>query len=106
MNTAITFLLDKELKIVKADYHSSDDVEDGFKDFFHVKEATLQLNKNPFTEGIKNLEGDFVLKVKATRKPTEFYKFSATHEETVTGRLNANKKRLLESKRRFFYQSI
>ena len=85
-NTAITFLLDKELKIVKADYHFSDDTEDGSKDFFHVKEATLRLNKNPFAEGIKNLEGDFVLKVKVTRKPAEFYRFSTMYEETVIGR--------------------
>ena len=81
-----TFLLDKELKIVKADYNFSDDAEDGSKDFFHIKEATLRLNKNPFAEGIEGLEGDFVIMVKITRKPAEFYKFSETHEETVTGR--------------------
>ncbi|MPT33818.1 MAG: hypothetical protein E2604_01710 [Flavobacterium sp.] len=86
---SITFTIDSTLTIVTAKYSSWTDTQDGSKEYYTIDQLSTKLSKNPFLEGYEKLEGEFEVKVTATRYPSEFYKFPLQHRKVFFGRFRS-----------------
>lgn len=65
----ILFEINKKLEITEIEYYTWDDIEDGSSTDYSIQDYFLKLNKNPFAEGIENLEGVYNIEIKSTFKP-------------------------------------
>lgn len=86
---SITFTIDSTLTITSADYSNWTDTQDGSKEYYTIDQLSTKLSKNPFREGDEKLEGEFEVKVTATRYPSEFYKFPFQHRKVFFGRFRS-----------------
>ena len=86
---SIAFTIDSTLTIVTAKYSSWTDTQDGSKEHYTIDQLSTKLSKNPFREGDEKLEGEFEVKVTATRYPSEFYKFPFQHRKVFFGRFRS-----------------
>ncbi len=86
---SITFTIDSTLTITSANYSHWTDTQDGSKEYYAIDQLTAKLSKNPFLGGTEKLEGEFEVKVTATRYPSEFYKFPFQHRKDFFGRFQS-----------------
>ncbi|WP_136404121.1 hypothetical protein [Flavobacterium supellecticarium] len=86
---SIAFTIDSTLTIVTAKYSSWTDTQDGSKEYYTIDQLSTKLSKNPFREGDEKLEGEFEVKVTATRYPSEFYKFPFQNRKDLFGRFRS-----------------
>lgn len=61
--THISFNIDREMNICDLKYYTWDDVEDGSTTDFNIEDFEMRLNKNPFKNGLNDLQGIYHLKI-------------------------------------------
>ena len=86
-STQIEIEIDKNLKIDSVNYSYSDDVEDGSKTEFEVVDAKININKNPFEQNSKQIIAYYLLKIKETNIPSEFWKSKKEREYYFKGKI-------------------
>ncbi|AOW08994.1 hypothetical protein [Flavobacterium gilvum] len=86
-STQIEFVIDKNLKIYSVKYTYSDDVEDGSKTEYKVIDAKININKNPFEQNSKQIISSYLLTIKETNIPGEFWKFKKEREYYFKGKI-------------------
>jgi hypothetical protein len=86
-STKIEMEIDKNLKIESVKYSYSDDVEDGSKTEYEVIDAKININKNPFEHDSKQIIGYYLLRIKETYIPNEFWKSKKTTEYNFKGKI-------------------
>ncbi len=69
--THISFKIDKTKTVCGVDYYTWDDLEDGSTTEFRIEEFKITLNKDPFEDGIENLQGTYTLKIRSEYDPGE-----------------------------------
>jgi outer membrane lipoprotein-sorting protein len=75
-STQIEILIDKNLRIIKAKYSYSDDVENGSKSEYKIIHLNININHNPFEINPKQINASYLLKIKEKYIPSEFWKFN------------------------------
>lgn len=73
-STQIEIEIDKNLKIDSVKYSYSDDIEDGSKTEYEVIDAKINMNKNPFEQNSKQIIVYYLLRIRETNIPSEFWK--------------------------------
>jgi len=86
-STQVEILIDKDLKIDKVTYSYSDDVEDGSKTKYELIDAKININKNPFEQNSKQITMYYLLKIRETNIPNEFWKFNKETEYYFKGKI-------------------
>ena len=86
-STQIEMLIDKNLRIKDAKYSYSDDVEDGSKSEYEIIDVKININNNPFEIDPKQINASYLLKIKETYIPSEFWKFNRSSEYYFKGRI-------------------
>ena len=85
--TTIEFEIDKNLEIEEIKYSYSDDTEDGSKTEYEVIDAKININKNPFEQNSKLITASYILKIRETIIPYEFWKFRDQTEYYFNGKI-------------------
>jgi hypothetical protein len=85
--TQIEIKIDKNLKIDNVKYSYSDDVEDGSKTEYEVIDAKININKNPFEQNSKQITAYYLLKIRETNIPSEFWKSKKETEYYFKGKI-------------------
>ena len=83
----IEMIIDKNLRIKDAKYSYSDDVEDGSKSEYKIIDIKININNNPFEIAPKQINASYLLKIKETYIPSEFWKFNKSSEYYFKGRI-------------------
>lgn len=86
-STQIEMLIDKNLRIKDVKYSYSDDVEDGSKSEYEIIDVKININNNPFDIDPKQIKASYLLKIKETYIPSEFWKFNKSSEYYFKGRI-------------------
>ena len=86
-STQIEIVIDKNLKIDKVTYSYNDDVEDGSKTKYEVINAKINISKNPFEQNLKQITANYLLKIRETNIPNEFWKFNKETEYYFKGKI-------------------
>jgi hypothetical protein len=86
-STQIVIVIDKNLKIETVKYSYSDDVEDGSKTEYEVIDAKINMNKNPFEQNSKQITAYYLLRIRETNIPSEFWKFKKETEYYFKGEI-------------------
>ena len=86
-STKIEIEIDKNLKIENIKYSYNDDVEDGSKTEYEVIDAKININKNPFEQNSKQISAFYLLKIRETNIPSEFWKFRKETEYYFKGKI-------------------
>ena len=86
-STQIELIIDKELNIKNAKYSYSDDVEDGSETEYEVIDAKININQNPFENNSKSIVANYVLKIRETYIPAEFWKIREYREYNFKGKI-------------------
>jgi len=73
-STQIEIEIDKNLKINNVEYSYGDDVEDGSKTEYEVVDAKINMDKNPFEQNSKQITACYLLRIRETNIPSEFWK--------------------------------
>ena len=86
-STIIEIEIDKNLKIENIKYSYYNDVEDGSKTEYEVIDAKININKNPFEQNSKQISSFYLLKIRETNIPSEFWKFRKETEYYFKGKI-------------------
>ena len=86
-STIIEIEIDKNLKIENIKYSYYDDVEDDSKTEYEVIDAKININKNPFEQNSKQISSFYLLKIRETNIPSEFWKFRKETEYYFKGKI-------------------
>ena len=86
-STKIEIEIDKNLKIENIKYSYNDDVEDGSKTGYEVIDAKINIDKNPFEQNSKQISAFYLLKIRETNIPSEFWKFRKETEYYFKGKI-------------------
>lgn len=86
-STQIEMEIDKNLKIISVKYSYSDDVEDGSKTEYEVIDAKININKNPFQQNSRQIIAYYLLRIKETHIPNEFWKSKKITEYNFKGKV-------------------
>jgi hypothetical protein len=86
-STQIEILIDKNLRIKNAKYSYSDDVLDGSKSEYEIIDVKINIDDNPFEIDSKQINANYILKIKETYIPSEFWKFNKSSEYYFKGRI-------------------
>ena len=86
-STIIEIEIDKNLKIENIKYSYNDDVEDGSKTEYEVIDAKINIDKNPFEQNSKQISAFYLLKIRETNIPSEFWKFRKEIEYYFKGKI-------------------
>ena len=86
-STQVKIVIDKNLEIKSAEYWYGDDFEDGSKTEYEVIDAKINLKENPFEVNSKQINANYLLKIKETNIPSEFWKFSESDDYYFKGRI-------------------
>jgi hypothetical protein len=86
-STEVKIEVDKNLKIKNIKYSYSDDLEDGSKTEYEVIDAKININKNPFEQNSKQISAYYLLKIRETNIPSEFWKFKKETEYYFKGKI-------------------
>ena len=86
-STKIEIEIDKNLKIENIKYSYNDDVEDGSKTEYEVIDAKINIDKNPFEQNSKQISAFYLLKIRETNIPSEFWKFRKETEYYFKGKI-------------------
>ena len=86
-STHIEIVIDKNLKINSVIYSYGDDVEDGSKTEYEVIDAKINMNKNPFEQNSKQITAYYLLRIRETNIPSEFWKFKKETEYYFKGKI-------------------
>ena len=86
-STIIEIEIDKNLKIENIKYSYNDDVEDGSKTEYEVIDAKINIDKNPFEQNSKQISAFYLLKIRETNIPSEFWKFRKETEYYFKGKI-------------------
>jgi hypothetical protein len=89
-STLIEIKIDKNLKIDTVNYCYSDDVEDGSKTKYQVIDAKININTNPFQQNSRQIIAYYLLKIRETNIPSEFWKFKKVNEYYFKGKIECN----------------
>jgi hypothetical protein len=83
----IEIKIDKNLKIESVNYSYSDDVEDGSKKEYEVIDAKININNNPFTLNTKQITAYYLLTIRETYIPSDFWKLRKYNEFKYKGKI-------------------
>ncbi|WP_413998115.1 hypothetical protein ACMDB5_09980 [Flavobacterium sp. W1B] len=86
-STEVEIEIKKNLKIDTVKYSYTDDVEDGSKTEYEVIEAKININKNPFEQNSKQIIVSYLLKIRETNIPSEFWRFRKETEYYFKGKI-------------------
>jgi hypothetical protein len=86
-STQVEIVIDKNLKIYNVKYSYSDDVEDGSKTEYEVIDAKINMNKNPFEQNSKQITAYYLLRIRETNIPSEFWKSKKETEYYFKGKI-------------------
>ncbi|HJS00263.1 MAG TPA: hypothetical protein VJ780_04945 [Flavobacterium sp.] len=86
-STQIEIKINKKLKIDSVNYSYNDDLEDNSKTEYEVTEAKININKNPFEQNPRQITAYYLLKIRETNIPGEFWKSKKETEYYFKGKI-------------------
>ena len=86
-STKVEIEINKNLKIETVKYSYGDDVVDGSKTEYAVINAKININKNPFEQDSQQFAVYYLLKIRETNIPSEFWRFKKETEYYFKGKI-------------------
>ena len=86
-STQIEIEIDKNLKIDSVKYSHSSDAVDDSKTEYEVIDAKININKNPFEQNSKQISAYYLLRIRETNIPSEFWKSKKETEYYFKGKV-------------------